>query len=54
MTNNDQEYHQAATELEQERYKFLGFVDVIKGLLIWVETAEERARKNLSLGVHKA
>ncbi len=49
-----QEYHKAATELEKERHKFLGFVDVVKGLLIWVETAEERARKNLSLEVDRA
>lgn len=52
--NYEQEYRKAATELEQERHKFLGFVDVVKGLLMWVETTEERARKNLSLEVDPA
>ncbi len=52
--NHERAYRQAATELEQEHHRFLGFVDVVKGLLLWVETKEERARKNLSLEVESA
>jgi len=42
-----QDYVQAAAELEQERHKYLGFVDVVKSLFLWVETTDERAHKNL-------
>lgn len=51
--NLEKEYSKAATELEKEHHKFLGFVDVVKGLWMWVETPEERARKNLTLEVDK-
>lgn len=47
----DREYRRATVELEQEREKFLGFADVLKGLFMWVETPEERLRKNLSIEV---
>jgi len=47
----EREYRKAATELEQERHKFMGFMDVVKGLFLWVETTEERVSKNLSLEV---
>jgi hypothetical protein len=42
-----EEYDRAEQELRQEREQFLGFSDVVKGLLMWVETPEERLRKNL-------
>jgi hypothetical protein len=50
----EQEYRTAASELEQEHHKFFGFVDAIKGLLMWIETTEERVRKNRSLAVAEA
>jgi hypothetical protein len=50
----EQEYRTAANELKQERHKFLGFMDVIKGALLWVETTEERVRKNRSVRVDEA
>ena len=43
-----QEYAAAAQELDQEHHKFLGFVDAVKALLLWVESPEERTEKNLS------
>jgi len=49
-----QEYRRAATELEQERYQTLGFMDVLKGLLMWIDTPEERVSKNRSLMVDEA
>jgi hypothetical protein len=52
--NYEQEYRKAAIELENEHHKFLGFVDVVKGLLMWVETTEERADKNLLVGADQA
>ncbi len=45
-----QAYVQAETELDQEHHTYLGLMDVIKGLFMWVETTEERVHKNLSLG----
>ena len=48
---HEQEYRKAATELKKERHKFLGFMDVVKGLSLWVETTGERMRKNQSLRV---
>jgi hypothetical protein len=50
----EQKYREAAIKLEKEQHEFLGFLDVVKGLFIWVETPEERTRKNLSLGVDQA
>ena len=49
-----QKYHEAARELQQERHMFLGFMDVVKGLFMWVESTDERARYNLSLELHPA
>lgn len=43
------EFSKAAEELRQERHEFLGFTDVVKGLLMVFESPEERVRKNLSL-----
>jgi hypothetical protein len=45
-----QAYQQAEIELDQEHHTYLGLMDVIKGLFMWVETTEERVHKNLSLG----
>lgn len=50
----EHEIRKAAVELEKEQHEYLGFMDVIKGLLIWVETTEERVSKNLSLQVDPA
>ena len=50
----EQEYLRAAAELEKEHHKYLGFVDTVKALLMWVESTEERAHKNLSLRVEPA
>lgn len=47
----EREYRAAASELAQERHKFMGFMDVVKGLWMWVETPAERVRKNRSLQV---
>ncbi len=44
-----QEYAAAARELDKEHHKFLGFVDAVKALLLWVESPEERTDKKLSL-----
>jgi hypothetical protein len=50
----EQEYRKAAAELDQERHEFLGFMDVVKALLMWIETPEGRVRKNRSLKVDEA
>ena len=50
----EQEYRKAVVELDQERHKFLGFMDVVKALLMWIETPEERVRKIRSLRVDEA
>ncbi len=42
----EQDYRRAARELETERHLYLGFADVVKGLLMWVETTEERVDWN--------
>jgi hypothetical protein len=44
----EQAYREAATVLKLEAHKCLGFLDVVKGLLLWVESADERALKHLS------
>jgi len=50
----DQEYREAATELKQERHRFGGFMDVVKSLLLWVETTDERVHSNRFLRVDEA
>jgi hypothetical protein len=45
----EQAYREGAAELKLERHKFMGFLDVVKGLLLWVESTDERAGKNLSI-----
>lgn len=46
-----QEFDDAALEIENEQHKYLGFMDVVKSLFMWVETAEERVVRNRSLKV---
>ena len=46
--NYEQEFRKAANQLEREHHKLLGFMDVIKGMFMYVETTEERGRRNLS------
>jgi len=45
-----QAYDKAEAELDHERHTYMGLMDVIKGLFMWVETTDERIHKNLSLG----
>jgi hypothetical protein len=49
-----QEYRQAADEIEQEHHKFTGFMNVVKALLMRVETPEVRVRANRSLRLDPA
>lgn len=46
-TDSEEAYQHAAVELQQENNKFLGFMDVVKGLFLWVESPQERTDKNL-------
>jgi len=41
-----EEYQQAENQLHSEREQFLGISDILKGLLMWIETPGERVRKN--------
>ena len=50
----EQESRKAAMELDREHHRFLGFMDVVKGLLMWIESTDERAHKNRSLRVDAA
>jgi len=50
----EQEFRKAAIELDREHHRFLGFMDVVKGLVMWIESTDERARKNLSHQVDAA
>ena len=45
----EQEFSTAVKELDREHHKFLGLIDAVKALLLWVETPEERTSKKLSL-----
>lgn len=45
-TDSAEEYQHAAAELQQEKNKFMGFMDVVKGMFLWVESPPERADKN--------
>ena len=47
--NYEQEFRKAANQLEREHHKLLGFTDVIKGMFMYVETTEERGRRNLAI-----
>ncbi|NBV23984.1 MAG: hypothetical protein EBS05_18960 [Proteobacteria bacterium] len=50
----EQEYRTAFTELQQEHHRFLGLLDVVKALLLFVETPAERVWANRSLRVEEA
>ena len=52
--NYEQQFRKAAIELEREHHRFMGFMDVVKGLLMWIESTDERVHKNLSFGVDAA
>ena len=43
------EYQRAVEELRRERQEFLGFEDVVRGLIMFVESPEDRVRKNLGM-----
>ena len=43
----EEEYQHAAAELRQEKNHVMGFMDVVKGLFIWIETPQERADKKI-------
>ena len=45
------EYDKAAAELDIERHKCTGLADVVKGMLLWVDTTDERVHQNLRLQV---
>ena len=47
----DHEFRKAIMELQREQHEFLGCMDVLKGLLIWSETPDERMRGNRSLSI---
>lgn len=40
------EYREAERQLNQEKEQYLGLADVIKHLLLWEESPEERLQKN--------
>lgn len=44
---SSQEYGKAEAELNQENQQYLGITDVVKNMLLWKETPEERVRKHL-------
>jgi hypothetical protein len=43
------EYQRAVEELRRERQEFLGIEDVVRGLLMFVESPAERVRRNLHM-----
>jgi hypothetical protein len=45
----DRDYRNAVLEREEDQHVFTGFMDVIKALSLWVESPDERMRKNRSL-----
>lgn len=45
-TDSNEEYQHAAVELQQEKNKFMGFVDIVKCMFLWTDTPQERAEKN--------
>jgi len=44
--DSDEEYQHAAVELQQEKNKFMGFVDLVKCMFLWTDSTQERADKN--------
>lgn len=45
----DRDYRAASLNRAGDQHVYAGFLDVIKGLSMWVETPDERMRKNRSL-----
>lgn len=43
--DGEAEYALAVDELKREKNKFLGFMDVVKGMFLWVESPQERSDK---------
>ena len=46
-TISKQEYGKAEAELNQENQQYRGITDIVKNMLLWKETPEERVRKNM-------
>tara|TARA_R110002049_G_scaffold139156_1_gene299710 strand:+ start:2142 stop:2858 length:717 start_codon:yes stop_codon:yes gene_type:complete len=44
--DSEEEYQQAAVELQQEKNKFMGFMDVVKCMFTWTDSIQERVDKN--------
>ncbi|MHB1081334.1 MAG: hypothetical protein ACYC67_18195 [Prosthecobacter sp.] len=44
--DRDEEYQHAAVELQQEKNKFMGFIDLVKCMFLWTDSTQERADKN--------
>ncbi len=42
----EEEYQHAAVELQQEKNKFMGFIDVVKSMFLWTDSTQERTDKN--------
>lgn len=42
-----QAYGKAEAELNQENQQYLGITDIVKNMLLWKETPEERVRKHM-------
>ena len=45
------EYQKAVAELGKEHHQFMGFMDIVKGMFMWIEPPETRVRKHRSLQV---
>ena len=50
----DRDYRAAALNRAGDQHVYTGFLDVIKGLSLWVESPDERMRKNRSLTLDEA
>jgi hypothetical protein len=50
----DRDYRTAALQREQDQHDYTGLFDLVKGLSLWVESPEERMRKNRSLTLEEA
>ncbi len=42
----EEEYQHAVVELQQEKNKFMGFIDVVKCMFLWTDSTQERTDKN--------
>ncbi len=50
----DRDYRNAVLDREQDQHVFNGLLDVIKGLSLWVESPNDRMRKNRALTLDEA